>query len=158
MHLIHSIAGLAFRYDSPVKSDSDPHFRISCFLWVWVKSLLGASPRTPKKSAFSLQGPHAPPNLGPRAPKMGPKAPGAGTFPLSLVQGHAQCPWTRDMPNVLGPGTCPLSLDQGHAHCPWTRDMPIAPGEGTCPTCGPERPRVQFFCFFAAGPVGTTCF
>ena len=112
----------------------------------------GLCPRTPKKSAFGLQAPHAPPNLGPRAPKL---RLGLWTFDSrhfsNLDRGHAQpghgtCPtWTWDMPN----------LDQGHAHCPWTRDMPTAPGPGALGPilgalgprlggkCGPWRPKAD---------------
>ena len=120
----------------------------------------GLRPQTPKKSAFGLQGPHALPNLDPRAPKIGPRAPGAGTCPMSMDQGHAQCPWSMDMPNQW------VRTAQGPTNGPERPRVqqlgPNGPGSNNWartaqgPTIGPERPRVQQLGPNGPGPASST--
>ena len=91
----------------------------------------GSAPRPPEKSAFGLQGPHAPLNLVPRAPnrsqgkwvpKWDPKrAPNKKWVPKWDPKGAPNKKWVPKWdPN--GPQT--NNLDMGHAQ----------PGHGTCPT------------------------
>ena len=79
-------------------------------------------------------------------------------------------PYSRGNGHVPGPGTMGISLVQGHAHCPWSMDVPglgpNSPGSNWARTAqgliGPERPRVQHgpsgpgsnWARMAQGPIG----